>query len=285
MKQCLMCLCLFLVPAATCSAQIPSETDVTSTPVPNAGHDYIHTLSETVNPANGSLSIRIGVPLPPSRGFTAPFSFAYDSDGAYYLATPCSGNSTCSNFQWVTTTSQLAQGGWSYSVPMLSVQSTSAVMQTLSPTDVPGTFQCNALNNFVLQDMGGNRHNLGLSYFNSSNVCEDTSNGNYSNAEGVPAFPQTVVSAQEGPLQATTTSTWGGTLTASPGQINPVTVIDEDGTQYQFAEHASPPIGCCNSTAGTFPPASITDRNGNGYTITYATTPGSPARLSHHLPI
>ncbi len=41
-------------------------------PTPGVGHDYIQDNVETVNPANGSLSIRIGVPLPPSRGVNIP---------------------------------------------------------------------------------------------------------------------------------------------------------------------------------------------------------------------
>jgi hypothetical protein len=40
-------------------AQIISVGDDTATPAPGVGHDYIHLLSETVNPANGSVSWRI----------------------------------------------------------------------------------------------------------------------------------------------------------------------------------------------------------------------------------
>ena len=55
---------LALSASIAASAQIPSVTDVTTPPVPNVGHDYIQENVETVNPANGSLSIRIGAPLP-----------------------------------------------------------------------------------------------------------------------------------------------------------------------------------------------------------------------------
>jgi RHS repeat-associated protein len=264
---------------AVCSAQIPSETDVTSTPVAGVGHDYIQGPAETVNPANGSLSIRIGVPIPPSRGFSVPFNFAYDSNGAYYLATPCSATATCQGFKWVTTQSRLAQGGWSYSVPMLSVQSASATMQTLSPTEQAGTFACQARTNFVLQDAQGNRRNLGLTYFNTSNTCQGNDSTNESGSEGAPAFPSPpVLSAQEGSLLAQTTGTWTGAgISNSPGVVNPVTVTDGDGTVYQFAQEQAPPLGCCNTTYGTFTPASITDRNGNSFTVSSTNVPGSPA--------
>jgi len=58
-----------------------------STPVPGAGHDYTHLLAETVNPANGTVSLRISLPVPKARGFTLPFSIAYDSDYIYFYPT------------------------------------------------------------------------------------------------------------------------------------------------------------------------------------------------------
>ncbi len=53
------------------SASRPQITNVTndqSTPIPGAGHDYIHMLDETVNPANGSVSLRLNVPLAQTAG-------------------------------------------------------------------------------------------------------------------------------------------------------------------------------------------------------------------------
>src|SRR5271155_1533763 len=104
---------LFLPRVAKC--QILNVTDSTSTPIPGAGHDYIKGLSETVNPANGSVSIRIQTPTPPGRGISLPFSFAYDSNGAAHVTSNFTGG-----IQWEDNTAYLSQGGWSYSVPMLS---------------------------------------------------------------------------------------------------------------------------------------------------------------------
>src|ERR1700689_2152569 len=51
-----------------------------TTPVPNAGHNYIQDLNETVNPANGSVSIRIQAPVPDERGLNFPvYAYSYDS--------------------------------------------------------------------------------------------------------------------------------------------------------------------------------------------------------------
>jgi hypothetical protein len=72
-----------LAASLPCWAQTTQINDTTSTPIEGAGHDYIHFLSETVNPANGSLSLRIQAPMPKGRGISIPFSFAYDSNSVY----------------------------------------------------------------------------------------------------------------------------------------------------------------------------------------------------------
>ena len=48
-------------------------------PQPGIGHDYIHLMSETVNPAKGSLSVRINFPAPKGRGITVPAYADYNS--------------------------------------------------------------------------------------------------------------------------------------------------------------------------------------------------------------
>lgn len=76
-------ICLFTT--STASAQITAVDDTTATPIPGVGHDYIHLLSETVNPASGSISLRINIPTPKARGFTLPFSLGYDSNSVNHL--------------------------------------------------------------------------------------------------------------------------------------------------------------------------------------------------------
>ena len=255
---CIAVLLYFFI-GASASAQIPSASDVTSTPIANAGHDYIHAPSETVNPANGSLSIRVGVPLPPSRGFTIPFNFAYDSNGAYYLRSPCQGG--CNGIVWGTTNAMFSQSAWSYSVPMLSVQSSQFTMQDVSPIDQLSNFICQVRSDFVMQDMSGSRYNLGLSYFNANPIC--------SADQGGPDVA--ITSANIGPLLAQTTADWTARRSNSSGFVNPLTVTDGDGTTYSFGQGAAPPLApgdCglfCQGT--TYPPGTITDRNGNSFSI------------------
>lgn len=57
-------------------------TNATQTPIEGVGHDYIHDLSETVNPQNGQVSIRIAGPAPHERGQNLPhYAYMYDTSG------------------------------------------------------------------------------------------------------------------------------------------------------------------------------------------------------------
>ncbi|MFZ0867310.1 MAG: RHS repeat-associated core domain-containing protein [Candidatus Sulfotelmatobacter sp.] len=80
------CVTSFFVPlAAAQEGTINPDvllTNATQTPVEGVGHDYIHDMSETVNPQNGQVSIRIAGPNPRERGPTFPhYAYMYDSSG------------------------------------------------------------------------------------------------------------------------------------------------------------------------------------------------------------
>ncbi len=111
------------------SAQkVTGVTNDQSRPIPGAGHHYIHQLAETVDPANGSLSLRLAVPVPPGRKLTLPFSFDYDSN--IYVA----GASGGSGYEAATAT-PISSGGWSYSVPTLTdVEGSNTVSGAIPPT-------------------------------------------------------------------------------------------------------------------------------------------------------
>jgi hypothetical protein len=236
MKSLIATLSLVFMLGSTTVAELPSRTDVTSTPVPDAGHDYIYAPVETVNPANGSLSIRIGVPIPPSRGFTLPFHFAYDSNGLFYIY---SLYGTGTELGWATTHAVLgsvgppagaimSQGGWSFSSPMISVRKTPFPEKD----DKGNPITCYALTDYVFQDAAGNRHNLGLSYFGGD--------GNDEQWCQYAGDIYAVADAGEGPIYAHTDSTWHN------GIVNSVTVKDGDGTVYTFPSHfPQPEVGIC----------------------------------------
>ncbi len=223
-------LLFFCTPAAR--AQITNVTNTTSTPIPGAGHDYIQALNETVNPANGSVSLRIQVPTPPGRKISLPFSFAYDSGGAQHLQP----DGTGLNF-WVDNTEYLAKGGWSYSVPMIS---------NLQVTEPAGRGRCTYYSNYVFQDETGGRHPLYLSIDAASAPC----------AQATPIVPVQRFSGGDDYYQAT--------LTAASGP-SPVLVASASGTVFSFGL-TSHPGGVDNVSTALV--SSIEDRNGNALTVT-----------------
>jgi RHS repeat-associated protein len=235
-----MCRCLIfaslgllLAPASEC--QILNVADDTSTPIPGAGHDYIKSLSETVNPANGSVSIRIQTPTPAGRGITLPFSFAYDSNGAAHLTTNFNGTA-----YWTDNTAYLAQGGWGYSVPMLS----NILVSVIVPRPPQPPSVCSDYQDYVFQDPTGGRHSLDVAdVISSQSICNLLNNA-----------PTTKLTGGDDYYQATI-----GTTTSA-------TIVDSAGTVYAFplgVQNHEGPKGSSSSL-----PSFIEDRNGNQIVIT-----------------
>jgi hypothetical protein len=151
---------LFLtVLAPVCWAQLPSAGDMTSPPTPGVGHDYFHAPAETVNPANGSVSVRLPLRVPSGRELTIPLSIAYDSAGAFFYGQ--TGN-TIPRYATITN-AIFAKGGWSYTLPLLTNSGLN-----WSATNNFKNFTCTERVSFVFQDPTGNRHNMGLAV-NTSN--------------------------------------------------------------------------------------------------------------------
>lgn len=226
--------------------QITNVTDDQSTPTPGAGHDYLHMLNETVNPASGSVSIRIGVPTPKGLGISLPFSFNYDSNGVNHLINPISisdalptDSTVVYQTYWTSDWSAISQGGWSYGLPSL----------TWTPDPYPGmvtttgSYTCQYSTNYMFQDAGGGRHALGLSSLNNSDpVCQ----------------PNTVSHGKDDYVLASYLS--GGS----------VIVADADGTTYNFsAPYVDPGNYQQGWTPTTLP--TITDRNGHQIAATGTT--------------
>ena len=223
-----------IVPAAV--AQLPSNTNTTATPIPGAGHDYLGDLTETVNPANGSISVRLPVIMPQGRGITLPFSFAYDSNGVNYLARNPGGN-----LWWYTITgATYSQGGWSNSIPIV----TATQLAWSTTNDTGQHINCKGYVNYVFQDAKGNRHKLDLAVYSDP---AGTGPCSY-NTDDWPYGFDGIVATQggEGPILATTTDIQGQTTTGT------VVVTDGDGTVLRFSGTASPLVV-----------SSVTDRNGN----------------------
>jgi len=122
------------------AAQADQITNLTSTPIPGAGHNYVGMLNETVNPTNGSINLHIDTPTPTGRRLRLPFSFTYNN-GLY------AGSSTGLK---VVGSGYMTIAGWSYSVPMVSYG-------LLKDT---GDTNCVYNINFIFYDSRGGRNRL-----------------------------------------------------------------------------------------------------------------------------
>ena len=240
----LLFLCLIVPFTPASRAQIPPNSSITATPIPGSGHDYLGGQIDTVNPATGSVSLRIPVIIPPSRGITLPFFFSYDTAGANYL-TMAIGSGTAF---WNT-----INPGWNEALPSVSMNH---VSWTTLIDGGPRKKTCSELNNFMFQDAHGARHDLNLSNFSFNNQNDPC----YINTQDwPPAFDATVATTgNEGPIFGAIPSNWTGTPT--------VTVTDGDGTNFFF------PAGGGLAT-------SVVDRNGNSITIN-STTHTNPTYVS-----
>jgi YD repeat-containing protein len=141
--------------ASTLMAQTEGLGDTTSTPVAGVPHNYITGLNEIVNPANGSVSVRIPQPYPHERNPNWPiYAFTYDS-----------------NLQVTKTPSWQVQTG---SQPTMVVNALGYGYQPFQPFSAailnacignPGSctnYQCTVYSNYIQVDPDGGRHSLGL---------------------------------------------------------------------------------------------------------------------------
>ena len=232
-------------------AQVTNVTGQTSTPVPGAGHDYVHLLNETVDASSGSVSVHISVPVPPGRKLTLPFGFAYSSSGAWFLQPdPDNGGmDPIAN----PNIGPMTLGGWSYTLPQLSRITTTH--NTGQKGD--GSSNCSATTGYVFTDPAGTRHNLELSHVynyyagtNESAACSlsgfreyDTGGDAVVRAALLPPFNND---------QYANTTPYDGTPE----------VYDAGGTVYTFPW----PLQQCNPTYWTTNyglASTVGDRNGN----------------------
>jgi RHS repeat-associated protein len=202
--------------------------------------------SETVNPANGSVSLRIDLPTAKSRGFTLPFSISYDSNGIFHIVgylTAQTGHAT-----WRTDKGYLSQSGWSYAVPRLSYSEWQVQEGTY-----PNYYYCAVDSGFMFFDAQGGRHALGIGAQQDSTPpnCQWPSPP----FGGYPAGGDSRVYATL-PVSNNQTTPW------------PATVYTPDGTVYRFA-----------NTPYMRLPTSIEDRNGNIINITDSPSPNNTSGI------
>jgi RHS repeat-associated protein len=239
-------LALVLSAATLTRAQFVAVTGTTSTPIPGAGHDYIHTVNETVDPGSGSLSVRIQTPVPPGRGLTVPFFFGYDSNGVHELNIQTYPGGNGSAAQWSTTSMVNQIGGWAYETPKISFTSLQFSMYDAQNSQ---TYYCNVTTGYVFQDSAGARHQLPIEYAYPTDPNDTTDACQYNANNGVPnLWPNSYISGSDGHVQAFFSPN-DPTVTAPF-----LYVADSDGTVYTFGYMSNYP-------------SQIEDRNGNQVTL------------------
>jgi RHS repeat-associated protein len=240
------------VPAS--QGQITQINDTTSVPIEGAGHDYVHLLSETVNPANGSVSINLQLPMPKGRGLTVPFAFAYNSNGLNHIIPSTTNPGRAS---WVSNTDLFASAGWSYVFPSLRFDNWTSTVYVISGyndgTPIYTGYPCNYYSNYLFSDGTGGIHSLGL----GTVFPEPTPPPG-----GCPGSPAPSGAGGDADVYAI--------LQPDPGEAFysvPVSVNDKAGTVYYFASlSAAGSDG--NASLFSGPPTYIEDRNGNKVTTT-----------------
>lgn len=243
------------------SAQITGASDIQATPIPGVGHDYIKMLSETVQPANGQLSIRIDVPTRGGRG-GIPYAYFYNSAGVHHVIPNAFGPGRAT---WVTDISDTEGSGWSDTNPRITA--VEAIASSSEPGPPPYTASCVYFTNYVFQDPTGARHALPLQTAQSNdgaspNHCSQVAGGGPNNA----------LIAGDGIYTASTSAPSIDTVPTNPP---PVTIAGSDGTFYSCGQlslvGAGGPTPFYESQCGTG-----ADRNGNGLvaqpTISVTTT-------------
>jgi YD repeat-containing protein len=199
-------------------------------------------LAETVNPANGSVSLRIDTPTTKGRGITLPFSFAYDSNGVNHLAPGGINAGPASDVSYA------SQGGWAYSIPLIretAYSTTSCQFQNC--------VTCNFSSGYTFQDPTGGRHALGLG------ASTFAIGGNYLCANPVSGGGDAKYAAS--------------LIDPAPyANVNPpLQITDADGTVYYFPNPEQFFIN--GQTSGI--PNYIEDRNGNKISISPGSKTGS----------
>ena len=182
------------------------------------GHDYIQYLNETVNPANGSVSLRIQMPSPAGRGISLPLVVNYDSAGTYQLV---QGDDNSGDLV-MQLTGGSSLGGWSYSAPTLSGYTDQ--LQGVDNTGLATGYSCSYANSFVFQDATGDRHQLPITVI-GVNQQDDPSDYNVCSQNDIQSMPE----AGDASVEA-----WAQASGAPGGSDGELAVADAHGNVYFF---------------------------------------------------
>ena len=255
----------FLVCAV--QAQILNVGDDTAGPMPG-GHSHIHLLSETVNPANGSVNLNITLPTAKGRGITLPFALTYNSGQVHHFVSqgPFYGIALIPD-------NSPQVGGWANSLPVLSLGTFSFTSQPpKNPTYTPPAETCNYTTGYMFE--GHALYLFGIQ--NPSPTTEANYDFNCANPIGGPSYSLSSKGGDREFYGVFPSNCSNDNAACAVNGTDPVNVYDRAGTVYSFTPKN--PIfpfstgatlnGAGNTESFQYPgmfywPTSVEDRNGN----------------------
>jgi YD repeat-containing protein len=231
----------------------------TAIPQAGKGHEYIHMLAETVNPASGSVNFTIAFPTQKGRGISPQYKLLYNSSSAYHLTSAPFGA-----LNFTPSPSIYGGGGWTDNTPV--AKWTENFWQAPdSPTFSPyfalfpgavGYYQgngvCSFASNFTFSDFQGATQNLNLGEITLDTTFPNPINAPCPASGGGPpkagngsvyaAFlnSQTLLSYMAG-WSSTAGANW---TVVTSGNVSPFVstfvVNDAAGTKFVFANPTAP---------------------------------------------
>jgi YD repeat-containing protein len=249
-----------VVPVIPSCAQTVNLGDDVSRPIPGVGHDYVKGLNETVNPANGSLNVKIDLPVPKGRGLTLPFAVTYNSGELFHYVSVILGMGEMDSIKNASYTDRSSLGhGWSDTLPYVTYSSSQVGFPNVPSFPETTDAVCGMSSSYNFYDPEGGSHQLGLAGLGELPAggpqCSQLPVG--LNGEGFYTYS---ASGGDGQVFAEMDSTCTGFVQAGVPQpldcsngAPAFTVTDSAGTTYSF-----PPQG-----AEFEFPTQIEDRNGN----------------------
>ncbi len=153
---------------------VDSTINIAVAPSPGSGHDYVKMLNETVNPANGSVSLRVEAPVPKQRGdVNFPYYiFGYDSGGVSLPqgSVVWSNSSASLTVSWKDSSILLNNATLTGLLPGAFVANTgigqtltgSSSLFTVVNPSTGTTATCNYISPYMFTDPFGVRHSMNL---------------------------------------------------------------------------------------------------------------------------
>jgi RHS repeat-associated protein len=282
-SQLLIAFAAILILASSAHAQVETPTNTTTPPVSGAGHDYIKLLSETVNPANGSVSVQAGVPVPPGRGITFPFALTYDSNGVHVLE----GVSAPGSPAWQSNSAPTFSGGWSYNLPYFGWTEHQILSQNPNPV-YKGTY-CRYNTGYLFRDASLEIHPLGMAQTVLTDPCISTVNNISSGGDGhyqASLGSGLIASDPSGTIYHCCSSTVGGAGVGVPAYAYIDSIEDSNGNKitFQLSSSVTGPFSITDTLGRTAVSGSGFGTSGNTlsvsglnqpYTITWGTASSS----------